>query len=118
MQRELKEGRYIYALEFLTGHKLRLAPKGALYPPFKFLVAVLIIMMLVSVFLTNNLLTHISPGPHMTLFTNLVYLRLILYYGLGIECLAWYYYALNELRRECRVAESTRPVGKTKTNSS
>ena len=32
----------------------------------------------------------------MNLFTQLVYLRGILYFGLGIECLIWYYEALND----------------------
>lgn len=58
-----------------------------------------------SIYLTANLLDHITPSRYMNLFTNLIYLPLILYYGLGVECLAWYHSALKDLKRECVEAQ-------------
>jgi DNA-binding winged helix-turn-helix (wHTH) protein len=104
MQRELQAGRHATALELLSGSKLAVAPSGTVYLRPWMLGVALMVMASLSVYLTANLLDHITPSPHMNLFTNLIYLRLILYYGLGVECLAWYYRALNDLKRECLAA--------------
>jgi len=41
----------------------------------------------------------------MNVFINLLQARWVLYFGLGLECLAWYSRALNELKRECVAVE-------------
>jgi hypothetical protein len=64
-----------------------------------------------SGYLSSNLLDHITPLPHMNPFTNLIYVRLILYYGLGVQCLPWYYSALNDLQRECVEAQGRNVSG-------
>jgi membrane-bound acyltransferase YfiQ involved in biofilm formation len=83
---------------------LGIAPTSTVYPQLWMLGVGLMIMASLSVYLTANLLDHITPSPYMNLFTNLIYLRLILYYALGVECLAWYHSALNDLKRECVAA--------------
>lgn len=55
--------------------------------------------------MTSRLLDHLKPGPHMNLFTQLVYLRGIVYFVLGIESLIWYYRAIDEIKRECLRSE-------------
>lgn len=62
-----------------------------------------------AVHLRASLLDHITASPYMDLFTKFVYLRLIIYYGAGVECLAWYHRALNDLKRGC--LEALRPRG-------
>jgi hypothetical protein len=108
MQQELHAGRHASALDLLTGNKLSVAPPGTVYVRLWVLGLALMIMASLSVYLTANLLDHIKPSAYMNLFTNMIYLRLILYYGLGVECLAWYYRALNDLKRECLAVESGR----------
>ena len=105
MQRELHLGRHRLALELLTGGRFSLAPKGTIYPRFWMLVLVLMFMASYSAYSTANLLDHLSPSPYKNLFTNLIWLRLVLHYGLALKCLSWYHRAADELKRECLVAE-------------
>jgi len=53
-----------------------------------------------SVAMTARLLDNLKPNPYQNLFVQLVYLRGLLFFGLGIECLAWYRNALNEIKSE------------------
>ncbi len=39
----------------------------------------------------------------MNLFTQLVFWRLLLFFGLGVEGLIWYSKSLDEIKRECFV---------------
>jgi DNA-binding winged helix-turn-helix (wHTH) protein len=105
MQRELQMGRHGAALELLSGHRHGIAPWGAIFPRFWVLALVLAVIVGISVFLHHNLMSNLKPGPYMNLFSNLILVRLILYYVLAGECLAWYYQALNNLKRECLLAE-------------
>lgn len=103
VEREIERGQCDHILRLLTGHKLSAAPKGTLYARFWALAAFLVVLAAFSLFMTSRLLDHLKPGPYMNLFTQLVYLRAILYFGLGIECLIWYYRALEELKNECLI---------------
>lgn len=75
--------------------------RGSIYPRFGVLVVILVVMMAITLFLHQNLMNHLKPGPYMGLFANLIFTRLALFYALTGECLLWYYMALNELKREC-----------------
>lgn len=110
MQRELHCGRHRPALELLTGGRFGLVPKGAIYPRFWMMITALMIMATYSAFSTRDLLGHLSPSPYQNLFTNLIWLRLILHYGLALKCLSWYHRAVDDLKRECLVAEKTATV--------
>lgn len=105
MQRELQAGRHKSILSLLTGDKLSLTPRSVFYPRFWVLALILAVIVGVSVFLHHNLMSNLKPGEYMNLFANLIQARLILYYLLAAECLYWYYHALNELKRECVLAE-------------
>lgn len=102
MQKELKERRYKFALELLIGDKFKIAPRGVIYIRLSVLGIGLIGMVFYSMYSTPNLMNHLLPGSYMNLFIKLIYLRLILYHGLAVLCLWWYYRTLNELKRECR----------------
>lgn len=101
IRREVQEGRYRSVLNTLNSKRLAIPPKGAIYLRFGHLALVLLTLGLLSIAMTTHLLDNLLPGPHRNLFTLLVYLRGILYFGLGIECLAWYYSALADLKRDC-----------------
>ena len=105
MQRELRAGRYRNALGLLTGDKFSVSPKGVFFLRLGVLALIFAVIIGISVFLHHNLMDHLRPAPYMNLFSNLILVRLILYYMLAGECLAWYYRSLNELKRECLMAE-------------
>lgn len=108
LQRDLQQGRTSQVLEFLTGGKFSIAPKGTIYPKVWVLILALMIMAAISAYLTTNLLDHLDPSPYKNLFINLIYLRLILHFGLALKCLSWYHQALDELKREGILTEKAR----------
>lgn len=107
MQRELLAGRHRATLGLLTGERLSVPPRGVLFPRFPVLVVCLSIVVLVSLYLHHNLMSHLRPDRYMNLFSGLIYARLFLYYALAGLGLAWYARALTELKRECLAAERT-----------
>ncbi len=54
----------------------------------------------VSLALTANLFNNLKPGAYMHLFMQLVQWRQVLHFALGMECVLWYYWSLNELKRQ------------------
>ena len=105
MQREMLAGRHRAAFELLTGGQQSVRPRGVTFPKVGILAFLLISVIAISLFLHHNLMSNLKPGFYMNLFSNLILARLILYYLLGAECLYWYYLALNELKRECLIAD-------------
>jgi len=77
-----------------------IAPAGTPYLR-PWALAVLLVMLLpISLYMSARLLDNLKPALYMNLFVELVYLRALLYFGLGMECLVWYQGALNEIKRE------------------
>jgi DNA-binding winged helix-turn-helix (wHTH) protein len=74
--------------------------RRTLYPRFWFLSMLLILFALIALAGTAHLLDHLKPGPHMNLFVKLLYLRGILYFGLGMFCLMGYYRVISRFRSE------------------
>lgn len=108
MQRELQAGRHVATLGLLSGDRFSVAPRGLFFPRFWALMLAFVSIVAISVFLHTHLMDRLKPEPYMNLFSNLVLARLALYYALAAECLFWYYRSLNELKRECLVAERIR----------
>jgi hypothetical protein len=117
MQRELQAGRHRLALGLLGGDRLAPTPRGTFFPRFWVLMLFFVVIVSISIFLHTNLMDHLKSAPFMNLFSNLILTRLMLYYALAAECLFWYYRALNELKRECLVAERIRFDGKGESNA-
>lgn len=105
MQREMRNGRHRPVFRLLNRDKLSVRPRGVIYPNVGILSLTLAVVVAVSLFLHHNLMNNLKPAPYMNLFSNLILARLLLYYLLAAECLYWYYQALNELKRECLIAE-------------
>ena len=105
MQREIREGRHRLALGLLSGEKWAVSPPGAFHISVRTLWILLLAAVLISIPMTAHLLDNLIPGPYMNVFINLLQARWVLYFGLGLECLAWYSRALNELKRECVAVE-------------
>ena len=68
--------------------------RRTLYPRFWFLCLLLVLFALIAIAGTAHLLDHLKPSPYMNLFVELLYLRGILYFGLGLFCLMWYHAAI------------------------
>jgi hypothetical protein len=105
MQRELRAGGHRPALGLLTGDKKSVAPRGTVFLRLGLLVWLFVLIIGGSLLLHHNLMSLLQPAPYQNLFSNLLLARLILYYVLMAECLVWYYRSLNELQRECLLAE-------------
>lgn len=71
------------------------------YPRPWALTLVLIAIAAISLVMTAHLLDNLEPGSYVNLFTQLGYLRGILYFGLGIVYLWWYYRRLNAMKTLC-----------------
>jgi hypothetical protein len=101
LQHEIRNERYGNVRGLLLGEKQAASPRNAFYINVRWLGIILLGAALFSLLLTFNLLDHIKPGPYMNLFTHLVFWRLLLFFGLGVEGLIWYSKSLNEIKREC-----------------
>jgi len=101
MEHEMEDGHGRSVLDTLMARKLAVPPSGTIYLRFGHLALVLMMFAVISIAMTAHLLDNLQPGIYRNLFTQLVYLRGILYFGLGIQCLAWYYSALVDLKRDC-----------------
>ncbi|NOT62713.1 MAG: hypothetical protein HOP19_21100 [Acidobacteria bacterium] len=101
MQRELREGRHTATLDLLTGNRLSVVPRGAAFIGLWVLGGLMALLVVISLFLHQSLMSHLRMAQYMNLFANLILVRLILYHTLGGVGLWWYYHSLNELKREC-----------------
>lgn len=101
MESEMQRGRYRYVLDALTSRGLAVLPGGMIYPRVWALTLVLLLFVVLAIPMTAHLLDNLTPGPYTNLFTQLFYVRGILYFILGVECLIWYYGTLNKLKRKC-----------------
>jgi hypothetical protein len=59
------------------------------------------VIVLVAIPMGARMFDNLRPDPYMNLFTQLVLLRTLLYFGFAVACEAWYSHSLNELKREC-----------------
>lgn len=80
---------------FKAAHRMSNSLKGAVYIRVLWLGLLLCFALVVSLAMSSRLLDHLQPHRYMNLFIQLAFWRLILYFALGLECLLWYYSALN-----------------------
>ncbi len=106
-QAALRAGRHGAVLALLTEQKWAVSVPGAFYITVRTLWLILLAAVLASIPMTSHLFDNLEPGRYMNLFTNMVQVRWLLYFGLGLECLAWYTHSLNDLKRECAVVGPT-----------
>jgi len=100
LQRELRSGRRRRVHDLLFGRRRSVSPENTIYLKVWQLGALLSGAAVLSLALTFSLLDSLEPGVYTNLFTLLVFLRVLLYFTLGLECLLWYAHSLNMLKRE------------------
>jgi DNA-binding winged helix-turn-helix (wHTH) protein len=100
MEHEINQGRRDSVAEALTGARLAASSTGAIYPRFWALASLLVVFAALAIAMTAHLLDNLQDGPYKNLFIQLVYLRGVLYFGLGIERLVWYRTSLDQLKHQ------------------
>lgn len=109
MQRELREGRYREVLGLLCGEKWATAPPGVFSLTVRTFWILLLIALLGSIALLNYQFWNLQAGPYMNLFIHLVQLKWVIFFAIGLKCLAWYSKRLDDLKRESMPAAYTLP---------
>jgi DNA-binding winged helix-turn-helix (wHTH) protein len=99
---EARDHKTVLAARLSIENKATIATTRIPHPRLWLLTALLVMLALISVTMTAHLIDNLRPAPYMNLFVLLVYLRGILYFGLGIECLLWYWNALNEVEARAK----------------
>ena len=105
MQRELKAGRSRLSLALLSRQQWAVAPQGSFFLGVRTLWILLLVTLLISIPMGSHMFDDLKTGPLMNMFIQLMQLHSLLFFGMGLECLAWYTRALNELKRECLIVE-------------
>jgi DNA-binding winged helix-turn-helix (wHTH) protein len=101
LQKEMRAGGCNQVSNFLEREKLSVAPRNVIYLRVWWLGLILLCIAIASPVLTAYLFDRLKPSVYMNLFMQLVIWRLLLYLVLGLQCLLWYYWSLNEIKREC-----------------
>lgn len=101
MERELQIEDSVLAVNLLNGEKPNASPRGTVFLRIWFLLLFIVLMLAYSLIARTHLFDNLMEGPYMSLFQSLIHVRIVLFFGLAILCLAWYYRALEELKREC-----------------
>lgn len=101
IQRELREGRHRAVLDLLAGRRSSAAPAGAVYLRVWWLAVLLIAAASAALVAMAHMFESLKPNPHSGLFVQLAQWRFLLYVILGLECVVWYYWVLNGIKREC-----------------
>jgi hypothetical protein len=104
-QRELFEGKHRAISLVLKRDKSAAVPRGSIYLPTWFPLTLLIIQAYNLVTATFRFFDTIPPGGYRTFYFILWAISWFAFYALGVGWLAWYYWTLNELKRECLIAE-------------
>jgi DNA-binding winged helix-turn-helix (wHTH) protein len=107
MERELQSTNPVLAVNLLTGTKPNASPKGTVFLRTWFLILLLSGMLVYSLIARAHLFDNLKAGSYMGFFQTLIHIRMILYFGLAILCVAWYYRALDGLKWECFARDVT-----------
>lgn len=101
LHRELRSGQYRPVLRLLAGSRRSVPPKGTIYLRVWALTLILAFYMAYAVLAHHSLVGTLEPDPFKNIFIILLWVRLAVFLGFSIECLIWYSWALNEMKRVC-----------------
>lgn len=101
LQKEMQAGRGGLVVDLLTGERRSVVPRGTIYLKVWWLGFFLLVVAVISPALIAHLFDNLKPQFHMNLFMQLALWRMVIYLALGLECLLWYYWSLNRIRRAC-----------------
>ena len=105
MQREMLNGRHASVFGLLTQDRSVVPPRGLLFPRLSFLIFMVAVFMLWRGSAYFSLISKLKPDTYHLLFSVIVHVRLLLYFALIAKGVHWYSNMLNEIKRECLLAE-------------
>lgn len=107
LQREITTGnRFIENL--LLGKRRSVAPPGSIFLRPWMLGLLLFCAAFYGLLATAHLFNNLIANRYTGLFMQLVQLRLLFYFALGLECLLWYSWSVNEIKQGILQNESVR----------
>lgn len=106
MQRELSEGKHTMALRFLTGQKDAVLPRKAFFLNLRLVFVFLVVVGLSAWWALHAYFEMIPHGKDRTIVVTLELALWFHYHALAAGWLLWYHRMLNELKRECLIAQS------------
>jgi len=105
LQRELAAGKHRGIFGLLTGDRQSVPPRGLMFPRVWLLVSIAAIFFVYSMYAHFNLMSKLRTDGYYVVFVTLLQIRLLIFYILMVRCLYWYSGQLNEIKRECLIAE-------------
>ncbi|MGH9800968.1 MAG: hypothetical protein ACRD82_11440 [Blastocatellia bacterium] len=111
LQLELATGNHHNLFGLLTGERWSVSPRGLLFPRFWLLFVIALAFFFYSMYAHFNLMSKLQPVSNYALFATFVHLRLVCIYLFIARCLYWYAAQLNELKRECLIADRLKKAG-------
>jgi len=106
MQHELGEGKHAMALRFLTGQKDAVLPHKAFYLNLRLVFVFLVVVGLSAWWALHIYFETIPHGKDRTILVTLELALWFHFHALAAGLLFWYHRMLNELKRECLIAEA------------
>ena len=98
-QREITKGNRLIE-NLLLGKRRSVAPAGSIFLRPWILVLLLFSAAVYGLLATNHLFDSLIQTAYTGFFMQVVQLRLLLYFALGLECLLWYSWSVNEMKQE------------------
>lgn len=99
LEQEIKQGRANDVFESLSGSRLSIRPAGTIYIKIWVMGSLLTGWVAYSLPARAHLFDNLLPSPYLGWFEVLHQTRTILQFALGLYCMAWYYWALNRLKK-------------------
>src|SRR6185369_12957752 len=110
LHREIEEGNQLVQ-NLLRGKQPATVPAGAIFLRPWMLGPLLFGAAVYALVATAHLFDNLIPATYTSVFMQLVQLRLVLYFALGLECLLWYSWTMNEIKRRLVERWEAQPRG-------
>jgi len=101
LRRQIFLGKASNVQTLLDSRQANTQPAEAIYIRAGWLWVSLFVVGLVSIFVTQDLLSKLVPGRFTNLFMLLAITKTSVYLSLGVACVTWYSKALGSIRRAC-----------------
>jgi DNA-binding winged helix-turn-helix (wHTH) protein len=101
-EREISRRPRCNVSRLLLGYSSGLPPKGTVYLKIPILIFFLLLLASVAMYAMVHLFNNLESAPYMNLYMQTIYTRWIVFFGLAVQSLTWYYRELNELKFRCQ----------------
>ncbi len=109
MQREMLSGRHVSVFGLLTNNRKVPPPRGLFFPRLSFLIFMASVFLLWRGSAYFSLVAKLQPSPYHLLFSVIAQVRLLFYLILIAKGIHWYSNLLDEVKRECFLAQHLAP---------